>query len=363
MEKIKIQPIQLFPLMVLFECGSAMVVGLGIEAKQDAWIVTLLGTLGGAGLFSLYAYLFSQFSSLPFTNYLEKIIGKFLGRILAIIYICLFLYLAARILRTFCALLITTILADTPIWVVAIVMMLPICFGCFLGFEVLARTAEIFFPWILFFGFLFVLFSLMSGLPKLENFQPVLADGWKPVLQTFFPVVLSFPFGESIAFANFFPNVNKQKGAILAGYSAIFFSGFLLLLVTVIIIGIMGGYLAKTSTFPLLEAAGRVSVGDVSLRIDPIVIILMVIGGFFKIAVYLCSAVDGLSSLIHKPDLKKFIIPIMAAAIVISSIFIAGSYVEHNKSIKIVAYFLQVPLFMMIPFLLVIIVMIKKKFQ
>lgn len=43
----KIQPIQLFVLIVLFEIGSTVVVGLGLEAKQDAWLVIFLAFLLG----------------------------------------------------------------------------------------------------------------------------------------------------------------------------------------------------------------------------------------------------------------------------------------------------------------------------
>jgi len=149
--------------MFLFEIGSAVVVGIGLDAKQDAWIAILLGLIGGVGLFSLYTYLYSQFPTLPLTNYLEKIVGKFIGRTLAIIYTFLFLYIAARILRTFCDLLLTTILIDTPLWAAAIIMMLPICFACYLGFEVIARTAETLFPWMLLFGFSFVLLSFIDS--------------------------------------------------------------------------------------------------------------------------------------------------------------------------------------------------------
>jgi spore germination protein KB len=258
----KIQPVQLFALIVLFECGSAVVVGLGLEAKQDAWIAILFGIIGGIGLFSLYIYLYTQFPTLPLTNYLEKIIGKFFGRILAIIYICLFLYIAARILRTFCDLLLTTILVETPMWAIAMIMMLPIYFACYLGLEVIARTAETLFPWMIFFGFAFILLCFLSGIPKSENFQPVLGDGWKSVIQAFFPVVLSFPFGESIVFGNLFPSLNDQKKGIMAGFSAMLFSGFILILNTMIIISVIGAYWAKESPFPLLEAVGKINVGN-----------------------------------------------------------------------------------------------------
>ncbi|MBT2700867.1 GerAB/ArcD/ProY family transporter [Bacillus sp. ISL-40] len=361
MVQSKLQPIQLFVLIVLFEIGSSVVVGLGLDAKQDAWLVILLSMIGGIGLFSLYVYLYLQFPDLSLTNFLEKIVGKVIGRILAIIYICLFLYIAARILRTFGELLLTTVLYETPISVVMIVMMLTICFGCYLGFEVIARTAEIMFPWFIFFGFLFILFTFFSDLPKLENLQPVLEAGWKPVLKSAFPSVLSFPFGETIVFTIFFPLLNKQKDGVIAGYLALVFSGILLIIVTTIIISVIGSYTATKSPFALMETIGRIQIGEVFQRLDPIGIILLIIGGYFKITIFLYAAVEGFSNLIRMTSINKFMIPLMAASIIAMSILMADNSVEHREGAAIVPYILYIPLFMVIPFLLVVIVIIKKK--
>ena len=362
MVQYKIQPIQLFVLMVLFEVGSAVVVGLGIEAKQDAWIAIILGMVGGGGLFSLYVYLYLQFPTLPLTNYLEKIVGKLIGRILALVYICLFLYIAARVLRTFSELVVSTMLEDTPILAVEIIFMLVICFGCYLGFEVIARTALILFPWVMFFSFLFALFIIISGLIKIENLFPVLEAGWQPVLQAFFPTILSFPFGESIVFAVFFPYLNNQKAGIIAGYSAIIISGIILIIASVIVISVLGVYKSSIATFPIMDAVEHINVGDVFQRLDPVGLVLLIIGGVFKILIFFIGAVEGFSSLVHKPTLTKFTIPIMATIVIVTSILISENWVEHMvKNRKTIPYIIYVPLFMVIPFLLVMIVMIKKK--
>ncbi|KKI90068.1 hypothetical protein WQ54_23420 [Bacillus sp. SA1-12] len=360
----KIQPIQLFVVMVLFELGSAVVVGLGLEAKQDAWLAILIGMIGGLILFFLYTYLYMQFSTLPFTNYLEKIVGKMIGRFLAIVYICLFLYIAARVLRDFCDLLLTTILYETPVFAVASLMMFAICIGCYLGFEVIVRTAEIFFPWVMLFGFMFILFTFISGLPKFENLQPVLEAGLKPVFHAAFPTIVTFPFGETIVFTIFFPYLNQQKQGIMAGYLALIFSGILLTIITTIMISVLGPFLASISTFPLLQSAGKVNIGEVFQRLDPIALILLIIGGFFKITVFFYGAIEGISSLVKKPNLKKISIPLMGLAVIIMAIFMAENYVEHIYiGIEIVPKIYFIPLFIVIPFLLVIIVIIKKRLK
>src|SRR5213080_4928884 len=99
MEKAKINAYQLFVLIFLFEMGSAILVGLGGEAGRDAWMAILLGLAAGVCLFFVYYRLYLFYPDLPLTSYLQKIIGKWLGRLFGVFYIVYFIYLAARVLR------------------------------------------------------------------------------------------------------------------------------------------------------------------------------------------------------------------------------------------------------------------------
>jgi spore germination protein KB len=54
MEKVQVNALQMFVLIVLFELGSAILFGPGSAAKQDAWITNLLGLAGGLLLFFVY---------------------------------------------------------------------------------------------------------------------------------------------------------------------------------------------------------------------------------------------------------------------------------------------------------------------
>ena len=54
MLKENISLTQLFTIMVNFLLGSAIVLGVGKEAKQDAWIAIGIATLIGIGLMYFY---------------------------------------------------------------------------------------------------------------------------------------------------------------------------------------------------------------------------------------------------------------------------------------------------------------------
>lgn len=96
MENSKINPWQLFSLIVLFELGTALIVPLGVEAKQDAWLAELLGLTGGIVLLLQYFYLYHHFPNLLLTSYIQKIFGKYIGWIIALSYILFFIYGASR---------------------------------------------------------------------------------------------------------------------------------------------------------------------------------------------------------------------------------------------------------------------------
>src|SRR5687768_11408262 len=101
MEQIKIKASQMCFLIILFEMGSALVVGVGTNAKQDAWIAVLVGLLGGLVLYFVYYRLFKYYPDLPLTSYVQEITGKFIGRILGFLYVVYFIYIATRVLRDF----------------------------------------------------------------------------------------------------------------------------------------------------------------------------------------------------------------------------------------------------------------------
>ncbi len=143
MNKTKLSAHQLFSLIVLFELGSAIVVGVGKEAKQDAWLAVLLGMVAGLGLFMIYGWLHKLYPELSLSNILEKVLGKWLGRLLGVLYILYFLYISCRLLRDFGALLLTAALPETPIYIVTFMMALVIVYASYLGIETIGKTGEL----------------------------------------------------------------------------------------------------------------------------------------------------------------------------------------------------------------------------
>lgn len=144
MEPVKINARQLFVLIVLFEHGSAIVIPLGVGAKQDVWLAILLGLIFGLLLFFVYYHLYRYYPDAPLTAYAQYIAGPWIGNVLAFIYIVYFLYIASRVLRDFGELLLTFAYPETPLFILNAIMMLAVMYGVYKGIEVVARTGELF---------------------------------------------------------------------------------------------------------------------------------------------------------------------------------------------------------------------------
>ncbi|MEH7155725.1 GerAB/ArcD/ProY family transporter [Neobacillus drentensis] len=362
----KISAFQLFCLMYLFELGSAIVVGLGLQAKQDAWLAILLGMVGGICLFQIYHFLYLQFPDQPLTSYITKILGKFIGTPLALIYCFYFLYIAGRVLRDFGDLLITSALDETPLIMINALMVLLITYGLSRGIEVIGRTSETVFFLMLLFGFIGITFTNFSGIVKLVNLAPLFESGWKTLSSTVLKQTYTFPFGEMIAFTMILPHLNNQLNGRKIGIFALLASGITLSITVALEIAVLGAKGVAFSQFPLLDMIGQVNIGDFIQRLDIIVVATLIIGVFIKITVFFYAGYLGLTSIFHitKKKQKALFLLILGTLILISSIKMSSNFAEHLKvGLKWVPIYLHLPLQTGVPLLLFLITWLRKSLR
>ncbi|MFC3884489.1 GerAB/ArcD/ProY family transporter [Bacillus songklensis] len=361
MEKAKISAYQLFVLMLLFELGSALLVPLAIEAKQDAWLAILLGMAGGFFLFLVYHRLYQYYPDILPTEYAQKIMGKVFGRVLAFLYILAFAYLGARVLRDFGEMLVTFAYPDTPLFIVNALLMLVIIYSVRKGIEVLARAGELLFVLMYLLAITGFILIVVSGLIDMNNLKPVLEEGISPVMKVVFTQTLYFPFGEAIVFAMILPYLNNPKKAKITGLFALGLSGINLALAMAINIGVLGVDLTSRSQFPLLSTIQTIQVADFLERLDVYFMLALVIGGFFKISVFFYAAVTGIASLFSIKETSRLTYPI-GLVILFLSITMASNFPEHiQEGLEVVTLFVHLPFQVIIPVLLLVVAFFKNR--
>ena len=207
----KISPLQFGLLVVVFTIGSAILLtpsGLASIAKQDAWIASLFGIGISIIIVILFSILARLYPSYNFAEYCEIIMGKWLGKIIAVSFVYFSFVGASSLLFDMGNFMVTQIMPETPIEILNIVFALVILYGLRLGIEVIARTAEIFFPWIS----LLLLLLVIAVIPQIEltNIQPVFEADLKTV--THGAIVYASTAGmPCVVFTILIPLLNKQK--------------------------------------------------------------------------------------------------------------------------------------------------------
>ncbi len=354
---------QLFMLIISFELGTTIVFGLGMEAKQDAWIVILLATVAGLLMYVMYTELFRLFPGQTLIQYIPQIFGKVLGLPLSLLYITFFIYIAARDLRDFAELIIGSFLHETPLAVISFFIILVVCYAVFHGIEVISRANEVLLPIVLIMLVLETILLLASNLIHIDNLQPVLGEGIKPIIKATFPLVVAFPFGEAVVFGMFFPYLNQPSKARATGLAALLVSGFIISYTTAVNIAVLTADIASMSTFPMLTTIRLINVGQFIQRLEIIAMILMFIGGFVKITLFFLGAVIGASSMFRLPTHRTLVVPV-GFIIFTSSIYIARSFPEHlEEGLKVAPPLLLIPLELILPFVMLLTASVRKWYK
>ncbi|MFD2611840.1 GerAB/ArcD/ProY family transporter [Paenibacillus gansuensis] len=365
--KGNVAPRQLFCMMFLFELGSSVVVGLGLQAKQAAWVAVLIGMAAGLLLMAMYYYIYRFSPSRNWAETLVYLLGPYAGTALALGYMLYFLYIGSRVLGDFGYLISITAFNETPVLVMNAVMMILIMYSFNKGILVLARGSEIMFGFLFFVGIIVAFLTGMSGIVKPEQSLPLFEDGLKPLLQTAFPLTVTFPFGELIVFLMILPTLRKEDSNILATMlKAVFIGGVTLAAVIWTEIAVLGPDRASMELFPLMTVLGKVGVGDFIQRLDAVVLSLLIVGVFFKIAVYYYGAVTSYASLLKMSGKgeRGVVAVLIGGAMLWLSIAMSRNYSDHIKvGLQAVPYYMHVPMQIAVPLIVTLFIFIRSRRQ
>ncbi|MGG1400134.1 endospore germination permease [Bacillus salipaludis] len=360
MEKENISLGQLLTLLINFLLGSAIVVGIGGGAKNDAWIAIGVSTFLGIGVIWFYHTFSNRLEGKNLFQLIEFCIGRKPAIFLTFVYIIYFIYISSRVVRDFGELMASAIMPNTPIEVFSITFSLLMGYVIYLGIEVLARTSEVFTPYLFIFYLLLAIFLFASGNANIEQIQPILGEGITPIFKTLFKDLIFFPFGELIAFTVIFSSVTNKKYSLRFSFIGVGIASFLLMIASFLMIITLGVDSMLRSNFPLLSTGRNISVGNFIERIDAIVVFIMMLGIFVKGTIFLFGGLKGLEYIFQLPY-RYFVLPI-STLIALFSVLVSIDFADHiQEGLKIVPYYLHFPFQFCIPVILFIILLWKQK--
>ncbi|GGH36970.1 GerAB/ArcD/ProY family transporter [Paenibacillus segetis] len=301
--KVNISSRQFSIVVALYMVGSAILnipAMLQIVAKQDTWMAAVLGMAVGLIILPLYIYLGKRFSQAIFTWYTERLLGKWIGKVISLLFIFTFPVLIAILtLRNIGDFMTTQIMMDTPIQAILIIIMSVVIMATRLGLEPLARAAELFFPFVILLFILFIV--LVFPHVSFKFVQPMLDNGIKPVLRASL-IFIAYPFLEPIVLIMIFPFVSRTDKNGKALFTGIFIGGVILVVITTLTILVLG---TKTVSYayPSFALAKTISMGNFLQRIEVIMAFMWFITIFVRLALLFYISAVGIA---HTLNMKEY---------------------------------------------------------
>ncbi|PRX68751.1 spore germination protein [Cohnella sp. SGD-V74] len=193
-----------------------------------------------------------------------------------------------------------------------------------------------------------------------HRLMPVLDDGLKKPIESAFPELISFPFGEMVLFLLFWKYADRRGGTTRTTVLSYLFSGTFIVVTTIFILGSLGP-LAEFSVVPLIQIVSLVQTADFIQRLDPIVALLLFGGVFMKMTSYYLGTTLLFSRLFR---IGRFGALFPVGVLLFAGALAFRSYMQHiwfgfEKNLKY-----HFPIFqIVIPVLLLLAVMIRSRFE
>jgi spore germination protein KB len=349
--KVIISGSQFAILVILNTIGTTILIvpaGLATEAKQDAWIPAILGVGFGLLVISLYNALGGMYPQMTLVEYCEKILGKWTGIAVSIGYISFSFIGATTLIWLIGNFLVTQIMPDSPVITIHAFFVLIVIMGVRLGLEPIARSAEIFLPWVGLFFLLLVLLPIPDS--KLENIQPMFDSEVKPIMRgaLSFLSVATLPL---IIFHMIVPNGERSKDTNKAFYLGSLIGGIVLISITLLTVLVLGPGLTARNLYPSFALAKKVGIKGVLERIEVIMAILWFITIYFKTSIYCYASIKGLAQLLSLKDYRLLTLPFGMILLAVSLIVYPDVIYESEWDVKtwipfVATYGLVLPAFL-----------------
>ncbi|MHB8065980.1 MAG: GerAB/ArcD/ProY family transporter [Ruminiclostridium sp.] len=304
MKKEQITDKEAIYLLTVFIMGSSLILGIGADAKNDAWIAGIVAFIMAIPMLLIFSRILSLFEGKDLFEILDVTLGKIMGKVVAIIYILYSFHLGAMVLRNFGEFINIVALPETPMFVPMLCLGLVCIIAVMLGIEVLGRTTTFFLPILI-----FILAAVqLLAIPNLHfnYFKPIIGNGLIPVFKGAFST-FSFPFAETVLFIGVFDSLKTKKSPKKVYFWGIIISTIIIVVTTIRNIGVLGNMLS-TFYFPSYAAVGAINIGDFLQRIEVTVAIVFIFCVFIKSSVCLLVVCKGIGRMFNLKNYRSIVI-------------------------------------------------------
>lgn len=344
-------------IIVLFLSGSTSIFVTGLDAKKDLWMAIIVAVIMVIPMITIFARLHQLYPDKDLFDIIESCFGKYFGKLIILVFTWYTFYWAADVLNNYGFFIERVSLNQTP-KILTILFLGGLCTWVIkIGIEVLGRWSELF----LMIAIIFILITIFLMGPEMNvnNIRPVLEEGIRPVLKGAYSVFTQ-PFIQTVAFTMAFSSLKSKKSSYTIYYFGLTIGSILTLLISLTSILVIGAEEATASYYPSYITITRMDIGGLVQRLEVVIAIVFVLGGFIKISILILCTCKGVSKVIGYNDYRFILIPISLLIINLSYFQYDNvmHYFRFNSDIWAVYFF---PFHIILPIIIWVMAEIKKK--
>ncbi len=327
--------------------------------NQDVWIVLLLSIPYTILICAPILFLSNKFNDLTLIEYMEKILGGILGKIVGIYYTMYFLVLTIYFVSVLTEILNTTMFPETPTWITVLIMIMTCAYVSYKGLSNIGRGAEVMVPFII--AVILILSILGCNKFDFKVLLPILKDSsFKQI--NIGAIDIALKFSDILILAMITPYLYEREKLNNIFYKSLIFSILIVIVVVIVSQATLGIEQAKHAIFPFFTYARLIDLFNFIQRIEAIFVVVWISANIGKIAGYLYFTSLSFSQVLKKSDNRPYIIPSLII------IFILTILVKNRRSVlgvkqpfEIMILIFSLISILIIPLIVLIVYLFRKK--
>lgn len=343
---MKITSGQLKSIIILFLCGSTLVLGTSAKLKNDLIIGIIISIIIGIIFTFIYCKIIILNKNLDFFQINEFIYGKFIGSVINLFYLFYFFHLGILVLNNLVYFINTIALDMTPQILILSIFVLLVIWVIREGEDVLGRWSQLF----IYILVISIIINIVLLIPhfKFDNIKPLFNSNIKSfALSTF--STFTFPFGEIVCIFPLVSNLEKSEKLIGIFIKGTIIGGSIILLESITEVLVLGGETIGRYFFPYYIQTTVINVGEIFTRVDIITSLVFIIGVFVKSATCFFSFFKGLSHLFKLKSYNYTTLPIGIIIVILTmsnydSIFEMQEFAMSTYSFYAIPFQIVIPL-------------------
>ncbi len=298
--------------------------------NQDIWVAILLSIFYSLVIMLPLLFLANKLKDYNLIGYLKKLYGNIIGRFIGFVYGLFFMLNSINSITNQVELVASTILSETQISWVLLLLGITSIYTVSLGLIVRARAVEIFGP----LSIIIIILLAVLGLKDVDFrfLLPILSDSSLAEINQG-ALQLAFYYVDIFLIVMIVPDLEKKEDINKIFLKSLFFSNLILVLIIIVTQGVLGLEQIRHSNFPFLLYTRNIDIATIFERIDSLFVIAWILASLGRINGFFYLSVRTFRELLGKDLKEKNMVSVVGLILFFISLYIMNkTSVNLNRS-------------------------------